>query len=83
MHAGPVFSFEDPVLRRPACAGAHAMRATRITPMIPPGQIYVTQEFAALAGTEGVAGMSFEFLGHLPMTRLFEDAPLYRLNRAM
>ena len=83
LHAGPVFAYVDPVLRRPTCLGAHVMRPTRITPMTPPGQIYVTQEFAALCGSEGVAALSFEFIGHLPMTRLFEDAPLYRLNRGM
>lgn len=83
VHAGPVFAFVDPVLKRPTCLGAHVMRGTRIVPMTPAGQVYVTQEFAALCGSEGVVGMSFEFLGHLPMTRLFEDAPLYQLNRGL
>lgn len=83
VHAGPVFAFVDPVLQRPTCLGAHVMRGTRIVPMTPAGQVYVTQEFAALCGSEGVTGMSFEFLGHLPMTRLFEDAPLYQLNRGL
>jgi tetratricopeptide (TPR) repeat protein/class 3 adenylate cyclase len=81
LHAGPVFAFEDPVSRRAACIGSHVTRATRINPVTPQGQVYVTQEFAALCGAEGVSAVSFEFLGRLPTAKLFEDAPLYRLDR--
>jgi hypothetical protein len=28
-----------------------------------------------------MSGVTFEFLGRLPTTRMFEDAPLYRLDR--
>lgn len=81
LHAGPVFAFEDPVLRRLTCIGAHVSRTARINPITPNGQVYVSQEFAALCGAEGIAGVSFEFLGRLPTAKLFEDAPLYRLDR--
>jgi tetratricopeptide (TPR) repeat protein len=81
LHAGPVFAFEDPVTRRLSCLGAHITRAQYILPTVTPGQIYVSQEFAALGGAERMAGVTFEFLGRLPTTRMFEDAPLYRLDR--
>jgi hypothetical protein len=81
LHAGPVFSFADPVLKRPAFIGAHALRGAQVGPMLPPNQVHCTQEFAALCREEGLEGLHFAFLGHLPMTRLFEDAPLYRLDR--
>ena len=81
LHAGPVFAFTDPVLHRPMCLGAHMMRAARIEPITPPGQIYVTQEYAALCSAEDLLAVSFEFLGRLRTASLFDDAPLYRLDR--
>lgn len=82
LHAGPVFVFTDPVNGRPACIGSHVTRTMRITPITPRGQIYASQEFAALCGAEGVTAVGFEFLGRIHTTRMFEDAPLYRLDRA-
>ncbi|MBI5693892.1 MAG: DUF4071 domain-containing protein [Verrucomicrobia bacterium] len=81
LHAGPVFVFPDPVTGRPSCLGAHITRAQHILPTVAPGQVYVSQEYAALGGAERMSGVSFEFLGRLPTTRMFEDAPLYRLER--
>ncbi|MEY2880787.1 MAG: hypothetical protein RLZZ15_3167 [Verrucomicrobiota bacterium] len=81
LHAGPVFAFVDPVIRRPTCIGSHVSRATHIEPITPSGQIYASQEFAALCSAEDLSAVSFEFLGRLRTARLFEDAPLYRLDR--
>lgn len=81
LHAGPVFAFVDPVTRRFACLGAHITRAQHILPTVTPGQVFVSQEFAALSGAERMSGVALEFLGRLPTTRMFEDAPLYRLDR--
>jgi class 3 adenylate cyclase len=81
LHAGPVFAFVDPVTQRQSCLGAHLTRAQHILPTVTPGQVYVSQEFAALSGAEKMSEVTFEFLGRLPTTRMFEDAPLYRLDR--
>ncbi len=81
LHAGPVFAFLDPVLKRQTCIGSHVSRAARIEPITPGGQIYASQEFAALCSAEDLSAVSFEFLGRLRTGRLFEDAPLYRLDR--
>jgi tetratricopeptide (TPR) repeat protein/class 3 adenylate cyclase len=81
LHAGPVYTFPDPVLKRQTCIGSHVSRAARIEPITPSGQVYATQEFAALCSAEDLSAVSFEFLGRLRTGRLFEDAPLYRLDR--
>ena len=81
LHAGPVFTFADPVLLRMSCIGAHMTRAAYIEPVTPAGQVYVSQEFAALCGAEQVELVGFEFLGRVPTAKLFDDAPLYRLDR--
>jgi class 3 adenylate cyclase/tetratricopeptide (TPR) repeat protein len=82
LHAGPVFAFVDPTLQRLVCVGAHVSRAARIQPMTPPGQVYATQEFAALCGAESARAVSLEYLGYLRTTTMFEDAALYRLDHA-
>ncbi len=81
LHAGPVYTFEDPVLARQTCAGLHLGRAARIEPITPVGQVYATQEFAALCSAEDLSAVSFEFLGNLRTAKLMEEAPLYRLDR--
>jgi tetratricopeptide (TPR) repeat protein len=81
LHAGPVFVFEDAVQGRRTCVGAHVSRPARIVPVTPRGHIYASQEFAALCGAEGITVVGFEFLGRVHTTRLFEDAPLYRVDR--
>ena len=81
VHAGPVFAFTDPVTGRLSCLGAHLLRAQHILPTVAAGQVFVSQEFAALCGAERLPGIDLEFLGRLPTTRMFEEAPLYRLER--
>lgn len=81
VHAGPVFAFTDPVTGRLSCLGAHLVRAQHILPTVAAGQVFVSQEFAALCGAERLPGIDLEFLGRLPTTRMFEEAPLYRLER--
>lgn len=81
LHAGPIYAFVDPVMERATCAGLHLARAARIEPITPPGQVYATQEFAALCSAEDLSAVSFEFLGNLRTAKLMEEAPLYRLDR--
>jgi class 3 adenylate cyclase/tetratricopeptide (TPR) repeat protein len=80
LHAGPIFAFHDPVTLRQTCIGSHVMRASRIEPITPPGQVYASQEFAALCSGEDMSNVGFEFLGRVRTATLFEEAPLYRLD---
>lgn len=81
IHAGPVFAYVDPVMRQFTFTGGHVTRAARIEPVTAPGQIYTSQEFAALCAAEGVVQFAFEYLGQLPTAKNFGHAPLYRLYR--
>jgi class 3 adenylate cyclase/tetratricopeptide (TPR) repeat protein len=49
LHTGPVFLHYDPVVRRLGFTGANVNRAARIEPVTQPGEVYVSEEFAALA----------------------------------
>lgn len=77
LHAGPVFSGHDPVSGRATCFGSHVNRAARIEPITPPGQVYVSQAFAALAAAQGVPGVLCEYVGRLPLAKGFGTFPMY------
>lgn len=54
IHGGPLVEGIDPFTGRPAFLGANINRAARIEPVVEEGQIFVSQEFAALSEAEGV-----------------------------
>lgn len=49
LHAGPVLMHFNPVTRREDQTGTHVNRAARIEPVAAPGEVYASEEFAALA----------------------------------
>ena len=48
LHAGPAYETVDPITLRPGFAGMQISRAARIEPVTPPGEVYVSEAFAAL-----------------------------------
>jgi class 3 adenylate cyclase len=49
LHTGPVFMHYDPLVRELGFTGTHVSRAARIEPVAKPGEVYASEEFAALA----------------------------------
>jgi class 3 adenylate cyclase/tetratricopeptide (TPR) repeat protein len=49
LHTGPVFSHFNPVIRQLSFTGLHVSRTARIEPVVAPGEIYASEEFAAMA----------------------------------
>jgi class 3 adenylate cyclase len=60
LHAGPVHLSTDPITGLPKCSGTHVSRAARLEPKTPPGQVYASEAFAALAALENVQQFSCE-----------------------
>jgi len=48
LHTGPVLAIYNPVVRQLTYTGAHVTRAARIQPVVAPGQVYGSEEFAAM-----------------------------------
>lgn len=69
LHAGPVYSCTDPVTERVNYVGPHVSRAARIEPITPPGQVYASREFAALAAAEGVKEIRCDYVGQTAMAK--------------
>lgn len=82
LHAGPVFECRDPVTRRPTFVGTHVSRAARIEPVTPPGQVYASQSFAALAAASGARGFACDYVGVVPLAKRYGSFPLYHLRPA-
>jgi len=82
LHAGPAYACIDPVTARIGYVGAHVSRAARIEPITPPGAIYVSQNFAALAKAEQVREFHCDYVGQTPMAKGYGSFPMYVLRRS-
>lgn len=82
LHAGPVYYFKDPILKKYKFTGSHVSRAARIEPITPPGEIYVSQEFAAIASAQEISDFKFDYAGQVPLPKESDTARLYILRPA-
>jgi class 3 adenylate cyclase len=82
LHAGPLFDFSDRVTGQLTLAGKHVTRAARIEPVTPPGMVYATQEFAALAAAYGVTEFVCEPVGRVTLAKKAGVTPLFILRPA-
>jgi class 3 adenylate cyclase len=81
LHAGPVYYCKDPVTGQEMYTGSHVSRAARIEPVTPPGQIYCSQAFAALAAAYQVKEFYPEYVGKVNYAKGFGKFSTYRLRR--
>jgi len=81
LHAGPVYSCIDPVIGQPTFTGTHVSRAARMEPITPPGQVYASQPFAALAAAQYVAEFSCDYVGQTPLAKGYGTFPIYHVRR--
>jgi class 3 adenylate cyclase len=81
LHAGPVFNCKDPITKQPNSIGTHVSRAARIEPITPQGEIYASQEFTALAASEGVTEFECSYVGLTSYAKGYGTFPLYHVHR--
>ena len=82
LHAGPVFLYEDPLHQGPYYTGVHVSRAARIEPITPTGQVYASQQFAALVSTRNVKDFICDYVGRVPLPKQAGIIPLYLVRRS-
>lgn len=80
LHAGPVYSCHDPIIDRMNYVGTHVSRAARIEPIAPPGEVYASEAFAALAAAEGMLDFACEYVGRTPQAKNYGTFPTYILK---
>ncbi|MGH9773974.1 MAG: RyR domain-containing protein [Candidatus Acidiferrales bacterium] len=81
VHAGPVLECLDPVTRRTNFMGAQVSRAARIEPITPPGHVYASQEFAAIARAEKAGEFRCDYVGQVGMAKHYGVFPTYIVRR--
>jgi class 3 adenylate cyclase len=80
LHAGPVYSCIDPVTGQQSYTGTHVSRAARIEPITPPGQVYSSQAFAALAAAQGVKEFTCDYVGQTPLAKGYGTFATYHVR---
>jgi hypothetical protein len=81
LHCGPIYCCEDPVTKQPLYTGSHTSRTARIEPITPPGQVYTSSAFAAVAAATGVDDLGFSYIGRIPLAKHYGSLALYHVQR--
>ena len=82
LHCGPVFTGIDPITDTPLYTGIHTNRTARIEPITPPGQVYASSAFAAVAAARGSEGLRFSYIGRTQLAKHYGVLPLYHVKRS-
>lgn len=81
LDAGAVFEVYDPVLRTLSFTGSHINRTARLEPSTPPGEVYVTEPFAALFTLLQNHQMACEYVGMMQAAKNFGRLRTYLLRK--
>lgn len=79
LHVGPVYGYICPFSKLPTYTGNHVVRTARIEPVTPPGEVYSSREFAALACGNG--DFICQYAGLAPLAKGYGLFPLYHVRR--
>jgi class 3 adenylate cyclase/tetratricopeptide (TPR) repeat protein len=80
LHAGPVYVYKDGITDRVNYMGSHVNRAARVEPVTPPGLIYVTDAFRALAEIYAPGEFRFTYVGKTSLAKNYGAVALYSLS---
>jgi class 3 adenylate cyclase/tetratricopeptide (TPR) repeat protein len=81
LHAGPVGRYLDPVQGEHLYCGTHVSRTARIEQITPPGYVYASQEFAALAASMNIESFAVDYAGTIGLPKHYGEYPLYHIRR--
>jgi class 3 adenylate cyclase len=81
LHCGPVYCGRNPVTGSPLYTGPHTSRTARIEPVTPPGQVYASSAFAAVAAATGVSDLAMQYIGRMPLAKGYGLLGLYHVHR--
>jgi hypothetical protein len=76
-----VFVSRDPITGAPLYSGVHTSRTARIEPITPPGQVYASSAFAAVATAQEASGLRFSYIGRTQLAKHYGVLPLHHVRR--
>jgi class 3 adenylate cyclase len=80
LHCGPVFVGRDPITGLPLYTGNHTSRTARIEPITPPGLVYASSAFAAVAAAQNIESLHFSYIGRTQLAKDYGVLPLYHVK---
>lgn len=81
LDAGAVFEVHDPILKSLSFTGSHINRTARLEPKTPPGEVYVTEAFAALFTLLEHQELICEYVGVMQAAKNYGRLRTYLLRR--
>jgi class 3 adenylate cyclase len=80
LHYGMVYESRDRVTGLPNFLGNEVARAARIEPVTPPGDVYVTEPFAAMIALYAPDRFRCRYVGQVDLAKKYGAFPMYRLT---
>jgi adenylate cyclase len=81
LDAGAVFEVQDPILKSLSFTGRHVSRTARLEPSTPPGEVYVTEPFAALFTLLQDKELICEYVGFMQAAKNYGRLRTYLLRQ--
>jgi adenylate cyclase len=81
LDAGAVFEVQDPILKSVSYTGSHISRTARLEPSTPPGEVYVTEPFAALFTLLQDKDLICEYVGMMQAAKNYGRLRTYLLRQ--
>jgi tetratricopeptide (TPR) repeat protein len=82
LHAGPIFSYQDPITGYQNFTGRHTIRGARIEPVTLPGQVYASREYTALAAAAFADDFTCTPVGRVTLAKNAATTSLFVLEWA-
>jgi len=82
LDVGAVFEIQDPVLKSLGFTGSHINRTARLEPRTPPGEVYVTEAFAAHFTSIEQKELICEYVGLMNAAKNYGWLRAYLLRRS-
>ena len=79
LHAAPMTRIINPITELTTFVGSEISRAARVEPVTPPGTIFVTEAFAAMAALENKNDFRCEYMGQVSLAKSAGVSPIFRL----
>jgi class 3 adenylate cyclase len=81
LDAGPCYSYVDPIVDKTEFCGAYVVRAARMEPITPPGEIYASESFVALAHATALSGVRFDYAGQVALPKNYGVIPVSHVRQ--
>jgi class 3 adenylate cyclase len=80
LDAGPCYTYLEPITGTTEFCGQYVNRAARLEPITPPGHIYASETFVALAHANGLHDIRFVYTGLVVLPKGHGTIPAYHLR---